>query len=97
MSSNQLTIDMYGQPKSGQVVTMSDTSTEIPAPVQKVTDSSQDPGQEIVQQQGQPGYKVRTYRIIKQNGKVVKTEQMPSSTYAPMPQIIKVGPVKNSK
>lgn len=92
MSSNQLKIDMYGQVKSGQEVTISDTSTEIPVPEQKVTDSSLAHGQEMIKQQGQPGYKATTTRVVTQNGKVIKTEQLPPSTYAPMPRIIEVGP-----
>lgn len=48
-------------------------------------------GKEIVKQEGKLGYQVRSYRIIKENGREVKREELPLSTYSPQNRVIAVG------
>ncbi len=89
---NRLTIDFYGQPQPGRQVIINNSATPVPPPEQRVTDNSLPHGQERVKQEGVQGYKVTSTRTVVQSGKVVKTETLGSSNYAPTPKIIEVGP-----
>ena len=55
-------------------------------------DPSLMPGQQIVKQSGHAGYKVTTYKELRQNGVVVSKEAISSDTYNPMRTIIRVAP-----
>lgn len=92
MGKNSLTIDFYGQPQPGQQVIINNSATPVPPPEQRVADNSLPHGQERVKQEGVQGYKVTSTRTVVQSGKVVKTEILGSSYYAPTPKIIEVGP-----
>jgi vancomycin resistance protein YoaR len=94
LGEDSLTINFYGQPQPGRQVIIKDSSTPIPPPEQKVTDKSLPSGQQRVKQEGVQGYHVTTTRTIVQNGKVVKTDVLGTSTYEPTPEIIEVGPDK---
>lgn len=94
MGKDSLTIDFYGQPQPGRQVIIKDSSTPVPPPEQKVTDNSLARGQERVKQAGVQGYTVTSTRTVLLNGKVVKTEALDSSYYAPTPRIIEAGPTK---
>ena len=50
------------------------------------------PGQQKVKQAGHAGYKVTTYKELRQNGVVVSKEAISSDTYNPMRAIIRVAP-----
>ena len=51
-------------------------------------DSSLEPGQEVVVQDGVPGYQIKTYRIVRKNGDE-KIEFLAEDTYKSIPMIIK--------
>lgn len=55
-------------------------------------DASIIPGQQIVKQSGHAGYKVTTYKELRQNGVVVSKEVISNDTYNPMRTIIRVAP-----
>lgn len=94
MGKNSLTINFYGQPQPGRNIVISNSSTPVPPPEQKVTNNSLPSGQQQVKQAGVQGYKVTSTRTISQNGKVLKTEALGSSYYVPTPRIIEVGPTE---
>lgn len=50
------------------------------------------PGQQKVKQAGHAGYKVTTYKELRQNGVVVSKEVISNDTYNPMRAIIRVAP-----
>ncbi|GAI11938.1 unnamed protein product, partial [marine sediment metagenome] len=51
-------------------------------------DPSLEPNRELVVQDGVPGYKIKTYRIIRKKG-VEKIEFLTDDTYESVPMIIK--------
>lgn len=55
-------------------------------------DASLMPGQRIVKQSGHAGYKVTTYKELRQNGVLVSKEVISNDTYNPMRTIIRVAP-----
>lgn len=55
-------------------------------------DPSVMPGQQKVKQAGHAGYKVTTYKELRQNGVVVSKEVISNDTYNPMRAIIRVAP-----
>ena len=57
-----------------------------------IEDNSLNPGEKIVEQTGRTGYKVKTYKSIIKNGKVVERNLLNSDFYKPRNYIYKVGP-----
>ena len=64
----------------------------IPYATAYVEDPAVVPGQQIVDQAGQPGYKVTTYKELRLNGEVVSKEAITNDTYNPMRRIVRVAP-----
>lgn len=64
----------------------------IPYATAYVEDPAVIPGQQIVDQAGQPGYKVTTYKELRLNGEVVSKEAITNDTYNPMRRIVRVAP-----
>lgn len=54
-------------------------------------DQGLDEGKEIVKEEGKIGYQVRSFRIVKENGREVSREELPLSTYSPQNRVIAVG------
>lgn len=67
------------------------TTQSIPYTTSYVQDATLLPGQQVVVQAGQPGYKVTTYIEKRLNGAVVSKEILSNDTYSPMKSIIRVG------
>ena len=65
------------------------TISQTPRPVNYEEDPSMEKGVEKVIQSGNDGYTVTTTRKVYVNGKLVKTEKMPTSYYSPLAKIIK--------
>jgi len=92
VSNNAVTIEMYGKVVPGQEILISDTiDSVIPFEEQRLVDETLAHGASIIKQEGQPGYIVKTFRTIKKDGQVVKTESLKQSRYSPLPKIIAVG------
>lgn len=68
------------------------TTKSIPYTTTYEEDPTVIPGQQIVKQSGHAGYKVTTYKELKQNGAVVSKEAISNDTYNPMRTIIRVAP-----
>lgn len=96
VTKNSLTIDLYGKVKPGQEVIISNKiESVIPPTEQTIQDSSIAQGEQIVKQQGQPGYIASAYRTVKLNGIIIKTENLGKSNYKPVPKIIAIGQLNN--
>ncbi|SHH07547.1 VanW family protein [Desulfosporosinus lacus] len=92
MSNNAVTIELYGKVVPGQEILISDTiESVIPFEEQRLVDETLSHGESIIKQEGQPGYIVKSFRAIKMNGQVIKTETLKESRYSPLPKIIAVG------
>ncbi|EHQ92369.1 VanW family protein [Desulfosporosinus youngiae] len=92
VSNNSVTIELYGKVVPGQEVSISNTTESvIPFEVKNLVDETLAHGESIVKQEGQPGYLVKSSRIVKMNGTVVKTEPLKQSRYIPLPKIVAVG------
>ena len=87
-------IDIYGIKEEVEydvdIVTSILSST--PFKVVYEEDSSLEPGQEKVEQNGMNGCRSVTYKVVKLNGVEVSREVLSSDTYSPMNKIIKRGP-----
>ena len=67
-----------------------ETIAVLPYAVKEIVDENLTTGQRIVTQTGKKGYKVKTYRVTKEHGEVVKEELISTDTYSPISQIKKV-------
>ncbi len=67
------------------------TTQSIPYSTQYIPDATLAPGQQVVTQAGHSGYKVTTYKELKQNGITVSREVLSNDTYQPMKAIVRIG------
>lgn len=92
VSSNSVTIELYGKVVQGQEVLISSKiESVIPVEEQRLVDETLAHGASRTTQEGQPGYVVKSFRTIKLNGNIKNTETLNQSKYSPLPKIISVG------
>ncbi|SDG78227.1 VanW family protein [Desulfosporosinus hippei] len=92
VSSNSVTIELFGKLVQGQEVLISSKiESVIPVEEQRLVDETLAHGVSRTTQEGQPGYVVKSFRTIKLNGNIKNTETLNQSRYAPLPKIISVG------
>jgi len=89
----RLTITLYGPaPARRDVAVVITDRVEIPPPTHTVTRTDPElPLGETVIDPPRPGYRTRTYRVVRQDGVEVKRELIARSTYTPLPQTIRIG------
>jgi vancomycin resistance protein YoaR len=93
VSGRRLTISAYGTPADGTEVAVEVANRqEIPAPPETVTkqDPTLDAGKTLVREP-QAGLRVKTYRVVRVGGEVVRRELIGTSYYRPVRRTIKVG------
>jgi vancomycin resistance protein YoaR len=90
---NRLTISAYGTPaEATEVIIEVADRKEIPPPERTVTkEDPRLPAGKIVTREAQSGLRVKTYRVVKVGGVVVRREYIGASYYRPVPRTIKVG------
>lgn len=95
VEGNKLTVTSYGTPISGQTVSIVVEREEVQAPEGTVTkdDSELEAGQ-MTTRDAQVGYRTKTYRLVKMDGQLIRTELVGTSYYRPLPRTIKVGTKK---
>ena len=85
---DKLQINIMGQNKDKfEVEIISKDQKVIGYQTIKEKDSKLEPGQEIVVQEGVPGYQIKTYRIVRKDGEE-KIEFLAEDTYKSVPMII---------
>jgi len=61
------------------------------APVRTIPDKRLPAGKTVVEDKGHRGHRVTVYRIVKQDGEVVKRERIASDVYRTFPRVVRVG------
>ena len=94
MSGGRVHIYIYGDKsrKDYSVKIDSDIVETIPLKVEEVFDNKVTPGTKELIQKGRPGYRVKTYKSIMKNGKVVSKTLINNDYYKPKKTIYRVGP-----
>ncbi len=88
-----VTFRLYGDVPDGQEVKIeSKVLGSRPFPTKTITDSTLAPGQQRVKMYGSPGLASEGYRVVYQNGQVVKRELLSRDNYLPTTQVVLVGP-----
>ncbi|TET09809.1 MAG: hypothetical protein E3J83_01535, partial [Candidatus Atribacteria bacterium] len=77
-----------GNEDKAEVEIISKDKKVIDYKVIKEKDPSLEPGQEVVVQDGVPGYQIKTYRIVRKDGEE-KIEFLAEDTYKSIPMIIR--------
>lgn len=84
-----LQVDIFGRNEDkAEVEIISKDKKVIGYQIIRKKDPNLEPGQELVVQDGVPGYKIKTYRIIRKNGSE-RIEFLADDTYKSVPMIIK--------
>ncbi|WP_283606713.1 VanW family protein [Faecalispora anaeroviscerum] len=95
MSGTKVTVTLYGyqSPDYDNIEVVSQKTSTVAQPQdQLVVDSTLKKGQKVLDRKGNAGTRASAQRIFYLNGKVVKTEALPSSYYRAIANIYKVGP-----
>ncbi|MDQ7850474.1 MAG: VanW family protein [Armatimonadota bacterium] len=89
----RLTVTLYGPPQGArQVRIVVGERKEIPPPAHTVQRADPElPLGQVVVDPPQPGYRVRTYRIVTREGVEVRRELVGRSVYTPLPRTIRTG------
>jgi vancomycin resistance protein YoaR len=93
IDGRRLTISAFGTPAEDAEVAVEVTNrVSIPASDETVTkkDPALEAGKTVVRE-AQPGLRVKTYRVVRVGGEVVRRELIGSSYYRPVRRTIKVG------
>ncbi|HWQ71832.1 MAG TPA: VanW family protein [Desulfitobacteriaceae bacterium] len=90
----KLTVSIYGNAKYKQKIEITNVVNQtIPFNTITENDSTLEPGEQKVVQEGKPGYKVSAFRsTYDPNGKLITTEQLSQDFYQPLDKLILVGP-----
>ncbi len=93
IEENKLLVKIYGcQTEEGREVSLIREQTVLtPELVEKVSLGLK-PQERIVQQEGKNGMELRTYRLVKENGREVAKELLAEETYPPLNSIILTAP-----
>ena len=89
----RLTITLYGPAQAaGEVSIVVGERTITPPPGHTVTRADPElPIGTTVIEPAKPGYRVRTYRVVRRDGVVAKRELIARSVYNPVPRTVRVG------
>ncbi len=89
----RVTFRIYGDLPEGQEVRIeSRVIREQPFEEKEVVDPSLAPGTRVVKTWGSPGLVSEAYRLVYQDGKLVKRERLSRDSYLPTHQVVLVGP-----
>jgi vancomycin resistance protein YoaR len=91
VKGNALTVSIYGSGVVPDVRIETVLKKTMPQATRTVVDPSLAPGTKVVQSEGVPGYIVDSFRVIYQDGRVVKRELLASDEYRPRDRIVLVG------
>lgn len=93
MEENQLLVKIFGcQTETGREISLSREQTVLtPELVEKVSPGLK-PQERIVQQEGKNGMQLRTYRLVKVNGREVAKDLLAEENYPPLNTIILTAP-----
>jgi uncharacterized protein YabE (DUF348 family) len=87
-----LTIAVLGKATQKYRYTLETRIVErIPPQLVRVEDPSLEQGQEVIEEQGQEGFKVELWRKSILDGEEVGSERLGLSVYKPKPRLIRVG------
>ncbi|HEY3364120.1 MAG TPA: VanW family protein [Symbiobacteriaceae bacterium] len=87
-----VTFRLYGDVREGQEVKIeSRVLSTTPYPVQKVKDAGLAPGQTVVKNHGNSGYTSEAYRLVYQDGTLLKKEKLSRDSYLPTTEVVAVG------
>jgi vancomycin resistance protein YoaR len=91
-SDGRVVVRFFGTPKEGRQITIERTGIgSWSAPVKTVYDSSLPPGKTVVVDSGRAGHRVSVWRVIRENGRVVRRELLSRDVYRAFPRIIARG------
>lgn len=89
ISGGNCTVSILGiKEKNYKVVVNNVITGSTPFKTEYENDESLEAGKEVVKQSGSNGYTIKSTRTVYENGKVVKTESLPSSYYIPLTKIV---------
>lgn len=91
-SGGSLRVTVYGRRTPGETVSIETAEVNVSAPPEKrLKDYSMRKGEEKVEQEGIPGYEVKTVKAVSVNGEQNYRSVISTDIYASVPRVIRVG------
>ena len=88
----RLRVLVYGRKQAGETIQIETGEVNISAqPVKKLKDYSMKKGDEKIENEGLPGYEVKTVKIVSVNGEQNYRSVISTDIYASVPKIIRIG------
>ncbi|SRR5579884_3431878 len=88
----RLSFRIFGKKQPGRSVSIELANHSVqPAPTELRSDPTLPAGRRVVKDRGHRGHRVTVYRIVRENGRVVRRELISRDRYRPYPAIILVG------
>ncbi|MDD4803173.1 MAG: peptidoglycan binding domain-containing protein [Syntrophomonas sp.] len=98
IEDKQLLAKIYGcQTEAGKEISLIRQQTVLDPMIVEKTSTALKPQERIVQQQGESGMQIKTYRLVKLNGVQVSEELLTEATYPPSNTIILIAPDSSFK
>jgi vancomycin resistance protein YoaR len=95
MKSNIMIVKIYGRKIDNKKIrVITEQNQIVKRPLEIKYDANLLEGQERIDQKGRDGYRVTTYRLIYENGKLLEKQQISKDYYKPQKQIIIKGTKK---
>lgn len=92
-ANGKVTIDIYGDAPEGREIELtSEVLKSIPFTDKVVIDPSLAPGEQRIKINGLNGFQSVGYKLVYENGKLVRREQLSVDNYAPSKRVILQGP-----
>ncbi len=91
-AGGRLKFEVYGRKPAGETITIETAEVNLSAPAEKrLKDYSMRKGEEKIEQEGLPGYEVKTVKTVSVNGEQNYKSVISTDIYASVPRIIRVG------
>lgn len=96
VADRKLTVKLFGTMNANERYEIESLTLKTIAPaVQKISNASLSPGQQVTVETGKQGYVVETYRTLFRDGNEVSRARVSRDTYKAQPIVIEVGPLKD--
>ena len=91
-SNGKVKVRFFGTPKPGRTISIERTAVSSwAAPVQTVSDPTLPAGKTVVRDSGRAGHRVTVWRVVRENGRVVRREMISRDVYRAFPRVIARG------
>ena len=91
VSGGRLTVTLFGTKNERDVYLESEDVAQVTPPVRRVPDDTLPEGQTLVESEGVYGYRTKTWKVTREEGKMTERELVSEDYYKPIATVVRVG------